>query len=168
MLNRVQSGVGSLGIEAACSSEVGDLRLAAAYDLTSGPSSVVRYGANRFAPSVHRPVIIAGRDEFEHLRLDLRQIGTLRRLTVIAFSDSRAVLRWGGTLVVTTLAGARIELPLEGVYPGQAAVLASLYVVDGEIVLRAELETILGDVREAARAYGYDQVAWLDDRTPVD
>jgi len=30
------------------------------------------------------------------------------------------------------------------------------------------METILdGDVREAARAYGYDRITWRDDRTPA-
>ena len=123
---------------------------------------------NRFAPSSRRPVIVAGRDEFEHLRVDLRQVRDLERMAVYAFSESRTELTWGGTLVVTTSGGARIELPLESLYPGRVAVLISLYNVDGELVVRAEMETIAGDVREAARAYGYDRITWRDDRTPVD
>jgi hypothetical protein len=46
--------------------------------------------------------------------------------------------------------------------------LLSLYNVRGEYVLRAELESIEGGVREACRAYGYDRITWLDDRTPVE
>jgi hypothetical protein len=46
--------------------------------------------------------------------------------------------------------------------------LMSLYNVDGELVVRAEMETIAGDVREIARAYGYDRITWRDDRNPVD
>ncbi len=46
--------------------------------------------------------------------------------------------------------------------------LVSVYNVDGELVVRAEMETIAGDVREAARAYGYDRITWRDDRHPVD
>jgi hypothetical protein len=30
------------------------------------------------------------------------------------------------------------------------------------------METVVGEVREAARAYGYDRITWRDDRTPVD
>jgi hypothetical protein len=30
------------------------------------------------------------------------------------------------------------------------------------------METIEGDVREAARAYGYDRITWRDDRNPAD
>ncbi len=169
-LTRVQSGIGDLEIEAVCSPEVGDLRLGAAYQLATGETSTVQYaGGNRFAPATgRRPVILAGRDEYEHLRIDLRQVRRLERLAVYAFSESRAPLTWGGTLVVTTFGGARIELPLEGLYQGTVAVLMSIYDLDGELVIRAEMETISGDVREAARAYGYDRITWRDDRHPVE
>jgi uncharacterized protein involved in tellurium resistance len=168
-LTRVQSGIGQLGIEAVCSADVGDLRLGAAYQLRAGPTSTVQYtGGNRFAPSSRRPVIVAGREEYEHLRVDLRHARELERMAVYAFSESRSELQWGGTLVVTTFGGARIELPLETLYPGKVAVLTSIYNLDGELVIRAEMETITGDVREAARAYGYDRITWRDDRSPVD
>lgn len=168
-LTRVQSGIGQLAIEAVCSPEVGDLRLGAAYQLRGGGSSTVQYaGGNRFAPSSRRPLIVAGRDEYEHLRLDLRQVRELERLAVYAFSESRAELTWGGTLVLTTFGGGRVELPLETLFAGRVAVLMSIYNFDGELVVRAEMETITGDVREAARAYGYDRITWRDDRTPVD
>lgn len=167
-LTRVQSGVGHLAVEAVCSAEVGDLRLGAAYQLAGGASSTVQFsGGNRFAPSARRPVIVAGRDEYEYLRLDLRRVRDLERLTVYAFSESRSQLAWGGTLVVTTYGGARIELPLESLFAGSIAVLLSIYNLDGELVIRAEMETITGDVREAVRSYGYDRITWRDDRTPV-
>jgi len=168
-LTRVQSAIGHLDIEAVCSPEVGDLRLGAAYQLAGGESSTVQHaGGTRFAPPAsRRPVIVAGHDEYENLRLDLRQVQRLERMAVYAFSESRAPLRWGGTLVVTTFGGARIELPLEGLYEGTVAVLMSIYDLDGELVIRAEMETISGDVREAARAYGYDRITWRDDRLPV-
>jgi uncharacterized protein involved in tellurium resistance len=168
-LTRVQSGVGSLEIEAICSPAVGDLRLGAAYQLRGDGTSTVQYaGGKRFAPSSRRPVILAGRDEYEYLRIDLRQVSALERMAVYAFSESRADLTWGGTLVVTTFGGARIELPLEGLFAGKVAVLMSIYNLDGELVIRAEMETITGDVREAARAYGYDRITWRDDRHPID
>jgi len=100
--------------------------------------------------------------------VDLRQVRDVERMAVVAFAESRSPLTWGGTLVVTTFAGARVELPLEALYPGTAAVLLSLYNVDGELVIRAEMETIDGDLRQAARAYGYDRITWRDDRTPAD
>jgi uncharacterized protein involved in tellurium resistance len=169
-LTRVQSGIGTLTIEAACSDEVGDLRLGCAYRLSAGQSSTLQLsGGNRFAPPrSRRPVLLAGRDRYERISVDLRQSRELERLAVYAFSESRAPLDWGGTLIVTTFAGAKIELPLERLAPGAVAVLLSLYNVAGEFVLRAEMQTIAGSIREAARAYGYDQITWLDDRTPVD
>jgi uncharacterized protein involved in tellurium resistance len=168
-LTRVQSGVGHLDIEAVTSAEVGDLRLGAAYQLADGTSSTVQYAdGNRFAPSSRRPIIVAGRDEYEYLRLDLRQVRRLERLAVYAFSESRRPLTWGGTLVVTTFGGARIELPLETLFAGPVAVVLSIYNLDGELVIRAEMETITGDLREAARAYGYDRITWRDAGHPID
>jgi uncharacterized protein involved in tellurium resistance len=168
-LNRLQSGIGALQIEAVASSGVGDLRLGAAYQLRDGVSSTVQYaGGNRFAPSSRRPIIVAGRDEYERLGIDLRQVTDLQRLTVYAFSESRSELTWGGTLVLTTFGGARVDLPLEALTRGKIGVLMSIYNVDGELVIRAEMETIEGDVREAARAYGYDRITWRDDRSPAD
>ena len=168
-LTRVQSGIGQLEIEAVCSPAVGDLRLGAAYELTDGTTSTVQYvDGNRFAPSSQDPVIVAGRDEYEHLRLDLRHARKLERMVIYAFSESRTQLTWGGTLVVTTFGGARAELPLESLHPGRVAVAMSIYNLDGEFVIRAEMETIHdGDVREATRAYGYDRITWRDERSPA-
>lgn len=168
-LTRLQSGIGTLRFEAACSTEVGDLRLGAAYQLDSGLSSTLALPRRRLAPpDSRRPVLVAGQDRFAHVEVNLRQSRDLRRLVVVAFSESRSPLRWGGTLVAETFGGARVEVPLESLRGGQVAVLMSLYNVRGEFVLRAEMQTLSGDVREAARAYGYDRITWLDDRTPVD
>ncbi|SHF53025.1 Uncharacterized protein involved in tellurium resistance [Jatrophihabitans endophyticus] len=168
-LTRVQSGVGSLDIEAVCSAEVGDLRLGAAYQLRSGGSGVVQHAdGSRFGPSSRRPVLVGSREEYERLGIDLRQTRDLERLAVYAYSQSRAELRWGGTLVLTLFGGSRLEVPLERLYAGRIAMLTTIYNMDGELVVRAELETIDGDVREAARAYGFGRITWRDGRTPVD
>jgi uncharacterized protein involved in tellurium resistance len=169
-LTRTQTGIGTLTFEAAVSGEVGDLRLGAAYQLRSGVSSTVQLtGGNRLAPPrSRRPVLVGAHERYEKISVDLRQCLDIQRLAIYAFSESRAQLTWGGTLIVTTFAGAKIELPLEQRAPGEVAVLMSLYNVNGEFVLRAELETVAGSIREAARAYGYDQISWLDDRTPVE
>lgn len=168
-LTRLQSGIGTLRFEAACSDEVGDLRLGAAYQLASGLSSTVALPRRRLGPpDSRRPVLVAGQDRFANLAVDLRQCRELRRLAILAFSESRSPLHWGGTLVAETFGGARVELPLETLRGGQVAVLMSLYNVRGEFVLRAEMQTLDGDLREACRAYGYERITWLDARTPVD
>ena len=114
-----------------------------------------------------RPVIIGGRGQYERLTIDLVQVRNIARMVVYAFSESGAVLQWGGTLVLTTFGQARIELPLDRAPADRVVVLLSLYVVDGEVVGRAESEEIPGTVRDAVLAYGFDQVTWLDARTPL-
>lgn len=168
-LNRLQSGIGVLSIEAACSPAVGDLRIGAAYQLTDGHSSVLsRSGGISTAPrDSRRPIIAARREQYERLLVDLRQSRTLDRMIVYGFSESGAELKWGGTLLVRTAGGARVELPLDQPASGGVAVLLSLYNVRGEFVLRAELETFDGPIRSAVQAYGFDRIAWLDDSTPV-
>jgi len=168
-LNRRQSGVGSLLIEAACSPAVGDLRLGCAYALTTGASSILSHADGmRLGPKgSDRPVIVAGRERFEQVEVDLRQVRTVERLLVYSFSGDRSPLAWGGTLRIATFGGAEIELSIErpeytGVY-----VLLSAYSIDGELILRAELDPAGGTVREACRAYGYERITWLDDRLPA-
>ncbi|MCA0146925.1 hypothetical protein [Blastococcus sp. LR1] len=168
-LNRLQSGIGALTVEAICSPAVGDVSLGALFELADGSSSVVerQRGLVTGPPGSVSPVLTADREEFEQLIVDLRQTQRLRRLLVYAVSESGRELNWGGTLLTRTFGGARVELPLDlGVHRGPVALL-SLYAVDGEFVLRAETERITGAVRDVARAYGYDRITWADDRTPV-
>jgi uncharacterized protein involved in tellurium resistance len=168
-LNRVQSGVGTLTVDAVCSPAVGDLRLGALYQLADATSSIVQRatGIPAAPPGSRRPVITGSWGEFDRLTVDLRQSRTLLRLLVYAFSESGGELAWGGTLVTTTFGGARIELPLDlGSHRGPVALL-SLYNIDGEFVLRAEMEKVDGPVRDVARLFGYDRITWADDRTPV-
>ncbi|MEO8889597.1 MAG: hypothetical protein ABI429_09970 [Jatrophihabitantaceae bacterium] len=169
-LTRLQSGIGTLVFEAAVSDAVGDLRIGCAYQLRSGESSTVQLaGGNRLAPpGSRRPIIVGGHDQFGRLSVDLRQSRELERMAIYAFSETRAPLTWGGTLIAETFGAARIELPLESLAGGDVAMLMSLYNVRGEFVLRAEMQALNGGVREACRAYGYDRITWLDDRTPVD
>jgi hypothetical protein len=169
-LTALQSGIGTLSVEAACSPEVGDLRLGCAYELTSGLQTTMQMTqGNRFAPPhAKRPVLVGSHERFERVSLDLRQCRSLRRLVVYGFSENRRPINWGGTLVTTTYGGARVEVPLDVLQGGELAVLLSIYQVRGELVLRAEMQALFGDVREAARAYGYDRISWLDGRTPVE
>ncbi|HJQ43256.1 MAG TPA: hypothetical protein VJ831_09240 [Jatrophihabitantaceae bacterium] len=169
-LTRLQSGIGTVTIEAAASPDAGDLRLGAAYDLASGITSTVQLaGGRRTAPpESRRPVLVASHDRYEQIGIDLRQVRELRRLVVYAFSENGMQLTWAGTLIVSTSAGARIEIPLDGTESGQAAVLVSMYQVSGEFVVRSEKQGSFGSVRDACRAFGFDDISWVDDRTPVD
>jgi hypothetical protein len=168
-LTRVQTGIGALTFEAAASDTVGDLRLGCAYQLRSGASSTVQYagGSHVAPPNSTRPVIVAHHDRFERISIDLRQCRDVERLIIYGFSESRAQLRWGGTLLATAFGNARIEVPLDADPSDAVTVFLSLYNVDGEFVLRAEMEAITGSIREASKAYGFDAITWQDDRTPV-
>jgi uncharacterized protein involved in tellurium resistance len=168
-LSRVQSGVGALTIEAACSPAVGDLRLGCAYQLAGGLSSVVQLVDGVAIAPAHspRPIILASRGPYERLVLDLAQSRSVRRLIVYAFSESGGSLDWGGTLVMTTFGQDRIELPLDRPPSNRVGVLMSIYNVGGEFVIRAEMEEIAGSVRDAVNAYGFDSITWLDQRMPL-
>ena len=138
-LTRVQSGVGVLLFEAVVAPSIGDARLGCAYQLRSGRSSTVQHSSGRrTAPpgETRRPIVLAQRQQFERLEVDLRQSQQLERLVVFGFPGNAADIRWAGTLVVTTFGGARVELPITLPPSNAVAVLASMYNVHGELVLR--------------------------------
>lgn len=171
VLDRRQSAVGTLTIDAVVGADVGDLRLGAAYQLTSGLASTVQHSTGRrFGPAGERqrPVLLASRGPGERLELDLRQLRDLERVVVYAFSGNGAPLQWGGTLRITTFGGARIEIPLDQPPSAVVTVVAAIYQVNGELVIRAERDLAGRTVKEACRAYGFDRISWLDDQTPVD
>ncbi|GAA2009592.1 hypothetical protein JL107_17340 [Nakamurella flavida] len=173
-LTRVQSGVGSLVLDLAVTASVGDLVMGAAYQLGSGLSSTVDLTAGRrTAPPgrTRRPLLLAGRGQFERISVDLRCSTDLERLVIYGSSASGTPLAWGGTLLVTTFGGDRVELPIT--LPAwdaahQVAVLASVHNVAGEWVLRSEMNAVAPSIRDACRAYGFDRITWLDDHTPID
>lgn len=161
------SGIGTLTCEAAISPAVGEVALACAYELEDQVSSLVQLnGHSRFAPDQRRPVLVAGRDRFESLLVDLRQVRTVRRLLLVVYSFSREPLTWAGTLIISTHGGARVEVPLDDLGTTPVGVAVALYQLDGELVIRSVLRPA-ATVREACVSYGYDAITWLDDRTPL-
>jgi hypothetical protein len=46
--------------------------------------------------------------------------------------------------------------------------LLSIYQIDGEFVLRAEMEQFNGpSIRQAVDAYDFHRITWIDARTPL-
>jgi hypothetical protein len=168
-LTAVQSGIGALTVHAVCGDGVGDLRLACAYELHTGLSSIISdVSGLRIAPAgSRRPVVLAGRARYETLTVDLRQVTDLRRLVVVAFTPSGAVVPWGGALVVETLGGARVDVPLDHAPSAGVLVALSVLNVSGRLVLRAEHELVAGTLRDACTAYGFDRITWADPSTPL-
>jgi len=170
-LTRVQSGVGTLTFEAVVTAAAGDLRLGCAYQLRSGRASTVQHHAGRrYAPAAEtrRPVIVANRQQYERIAVDLRQVTELERFVVYGFAGNGQPLQWGGTLIATTFGGDRIEMPIDLAPAPAVAVLASVYNIRGELVIRTEMDLIGTTVREACRGYGFDRISWVDDTTPID
>jgi len=169
-LTRVQSGVGTLQFEAVAAG-VGDLRLGCVYQLRSGRSSTVQHNTGRrYAPpdETRRPILLAARGEYERIEVDLRQVSELERFAVYAFSGDGRQLRWGGTLIATTFGGDRIEMPIELPASDAVAMLATVYNIRGQLVLRSEMDLVATSIRDACRGYGFDRITWLDDAAPVD
>ena len=170
-LTALQSGIGTLEMEGVWPAGDGaEVRIGCAYQLRSGASSTVQlYSGRETAPSGSRRPIITGRSgDFEGLEIDLRQCGELERLIVYAFTTDGAAADWHGTFVTRTYGNARIEVPLADLQPSSLAVLLSIYNIGGQFVLRAELDSIQGSVRDGCQSYGFDQITWLDERTSID
>jgi hypothetical protein len=173
-LGRLSSGIGTLVVEAAVSTSIGRTFLACAYDLESDipgaapvSSLLSRDGSSRVAPpNSRRPILVAGRDQFENIAVDLRQIVRLHRLLVMLVSADGIPLQWAGTVTVTTHNRGRVEVPLDPIGSSEVAAALAIYQVDGELVVRAELEPA-STVRAASQAFGYDGITWIDDHTPL-
>lgn len=158
-LTRLQSGIGALTFEAAWSPDEGFV-LGCAYQMDSGWSSVLRPGETFGPLTMDRP---AGH---QRLRLDLLHGRHLQRLIVFGVPAVDPGPHWAGTLLISTHGHARIEVPVQPPPPGPT-VLLSLYNVDGELVLRAEAQSVPGRIRDACLAFGYDRIAWRDADTAI-
>jgi hypothetical protein len=158
-LTRLQSGIGALTFEAAWSPDEGFV-LGCAYQLDSGWSSVLRQG------ETFGPLVMDRHAGHQRLRLDLLHGRHLQRLIVFGVPAADPGPHWAGTLLIGTHGHARIEVPVQPPAPGPT-VLLSLYNVDGEIVLRAEAQSVPGRIRDACLAFGYDRIAWRDADTAI-
>lgn len=170
-LTRLQSGVGSLSIALSRSPQAGDLALGLVLATTDGATHVLqRLGDALSTPSTPGgppPLArLTGGPGAETAVLDLRQVRTLDRLLVHAHSPSISVLTWDGLLVLTAYDGSRVEVPFDLPPLSGTVALLTAYLVQGELVLRAELEAYAGPPEMAAEAYGHSY-GWLDGRLPA-
>lgn len=168
-LTRLQSGIGTITAEAACSEAVGDLRLACAYRLRSGLSSLATNRDGLALAPLHSPtpVLRVHRDRFDTVTIDCRRVRDVDRLLVIGYSPSGAELAWGGTLILRTFGNGRVETAMDGPKAAGAVGLVTIYQVDGELVVRVEPRLVVASVREACLAFGFDRITWLDPSTPA-
>ncbi|MFC3688136.1 hypothetical protein [Aquipuribacter hungaricus] len=163
-LSRVQTGVGFLRAGLLLPDGAPALRLGCAWQHGTPQGPRQRWTAGGLDRGGRSPVRV--HDSPEELDVDLLAVHPLARLLVVAWPE-RAAHAGGGLLVVRTEGGSRVDAPVPAAAPGTSTVLLSGYVVDGELVLRAESRTVPGGPAQACGAYGYDALRWLDDHQPV-
>jgi uncharacterized protein involved in tellurium resistance len=168
-LTRVQSATGALELALTRASSAGDLSMGCVFQLADGTEAIVQALGDVTAgpPGAVLPLVrYKHHGDSETLHLDLRQVGSLRRALIYAYSPSIAILSWQGVLVATTYGGARIEIPFDRPPFSGTLALLTIYNVDGELVLRAEMEDHHGPPEMAAKAFDH-HLAWLEGRQPL-
>lgn len=167
-LTRVQSGVGRLAVEL-FAPPAPAVALACILTDADGESTVVdpTHPRSPPPPTTTDPLITFSGNGFGSFGINLRRSRELSRLIVVATAVVEPQIDWTGTLSLTTFGGGRIDIPLDATPASTTTIVASIYNVDGEYVLRAEGQPMNGSLREAARSFGFDTISWLDPRTPI-
>lgn len=158
-LTRMQSAAGKLIISPALGAGE-HLDLACAMQTREFGESIVLGTLNRQGPDPRRPLVRCGGQGVE---VDLRRIHSFIRFLVIGVTPQLP----GGTLVVTTYGGSRMEIALPTSRTLGAQALLTAYVVQGRLVLRAELDPFSGTLQQVCGAYGYSDLTWRDAATPL-
>jgi len=161
-LTRAQSAFGSLEVHPAIPAGA-QLTLGAAYEV-EGVEGVVLPGLRNMGPDQRSP---AFRVSSGGLVVNLRQITAVDRFLIYAVLSQADKKMPGGTVVVTTYGGARMELPLTTKPTYGAQALLTAYVVEGRIVLRAEHDPFSGTLHQVCDAYGFSELTWRDPFTPL-
>jgi uncharacterized protein involved in tellurium resistance len=168
-LTRVQSGTGALEIVLTRAAAAGDLSMGCVFQTADGTEAVVQAvgDVTTGPPGARLPLVRwKAQPDRETLHLDQRQVTRLRRALIYGVSPSVSVLTWQGALVITTFGGARIEVPIDHTPFSGTLALLTIYNVDGELVLRAEMGEHHGPPEMAAQAFDY-HVPWIDGRRPL-
>ncbi len=158
-LTRIQSAVGRLRVEPALGAGE-HVDLGCALETADRQESIVLGTLNRQGPDPRRPMVRCGGHGVE---VDLRRIHSLSRLLIVAVGGRLP----GGTLVISTYGGSRMEIPLRNGPTLGAQALLTGYVVQGRLVLRAELDPFSGTLQQVCGAYGYTELTWRDPGTPL-
>lgn len=97
--------------------------------------------------------------------LHLRHSERLRRALVVVTAQSPATL-WEGALT-TTIRRAKITASLERATPCENFVPLSILQVEGELVLRFENAFQDSPLRDVLESFGYREITWKNNRTPL-
>lgn len=162
-LTRMQSSAGSIDFSPATPAP-NQLLLGCAFETTDKRESMVLPGLHPQGPDLNSPVF---RVSTQGLTINLRGITTVERFFVIGLPQTSDRSMPGGTLVIRTYGGSRVEVVLDTCATYGAKALVTGYVVEGRIVLRAEHDPFSGTLQQVAGVYGYDQMTWRDPFTPL-
>lgn len=155
-LSRFQSGVGVLRLSLDTPS-TGALTLGCVYETATGAQRAVT-STDTTGPITLTP---AG-----HLLVNLRRADQIKRVLVSVRAKSPETI-WDGIAYATLPDKTRMHFPLRNTTPHESMALATIHNVDGELVVRAEGDHRDVPARALCESYGYTQVAWRDDRTPL-
>ncbi|GLY07716.1 MULTISPECIES: hypothetical protein [Actinoplanes] len=163
VLTRIQSGVGTLTatmhwsepgvgrLLVACQRRSREVRV-----LNPEPGSLVEAGG----------LLLDHRGGSPSLTWDLLHVREIDRL-MLAVTANRGPRPLTGVLTLVTYSGARVEVPVELPPEAMVSVLVTIFQVDGELVLRAERDTVGATLKDACDAYGYGAVTWINPYTPM-
>jgi uncharacterized protein involved in tellurium resistance len=168
-LSRIQSGIGGLEFGLTRAAAAGDLSLGCVYQLDNGFESVVQVLGDVLSgpPGAPLPLLrLKPRPDGVSITFDLRQVPSLRRALLYGYSPLGAAPTWDGIIVTATHGGARIEIPLDHASFDGTMAMVTIYNVEGELVLRSEMEPFSGPPERAAIGFGY-AIPWLDGRRPA-
>lgn len=161
-LSREQSATGTLTMRAAIP-DPNDLILVAAYELADGREGIVVPSLRPAGPDATSPLLRAAYD----ITLDLRGLAQLHRMFVAGLPRGSNLRMPGGTLTVTTADRARLDVPIGDEVTLGAKALLTAYVVEGQLVIRAEHDRFSGTLQQVCGAYGYTGLSWKDAFTPL-
>lgn len=156
-LDRVQAGTGGLVCEIHAAQPGTTAVLLECDGIPS--QSVLVGGQAGFAPSVSRPLVALSENR---LTVDLGAGPGLRRFAVVLQEAGDE-----GAVVLRTLDGARVEVPLQAEGTGDATVVLTGVRVGGGLVLRAQGRRVQDGLRGAAAAFGFHDITWQNSVTAV-
>lgn len=162
-LTRLQSGAGSLEVRVAVATS-SEVALGLVFETGDRRESVVLPGLSQQGPDPRSPIF---RATTSGAAINLRRITDVHRFLLFAVPTRPSKQMPGGTVTLTTYAGARLELPLVAGPTFGAQALLTGHVVEGRIVIRAEHDPYSGTLQQICGAYGYTELSWRDAFTPL-
>ena len=161
-LTGAQLGTGPLRVAGAIPDPY-DLILVCAYETRDQREGIVVPSLRPAGPDPANPIFTVSTE----VGVDLARLGQVNRFFVVGVPRRGDLRLPGGTLSASTVDGTRLDVPMGSEVTLGAKALLTAYVIDGDLVLRAEHDPYSGTLRQVCDAYGYSELSWRDDFTPL-